>query len=102
MGLNLARQEDIVLGICFHPAHSSPVPYVGVIAGGANITYVNNVKVAQLSNVVIGFCGHVGTIVTSSNIVDVENLGAARMFDLVSGEVVMANIMTGSENVYLE
>lgn len=102
MGLNLARQEDIVLGICFNPLHITPTPYVGVISGGANITYANNRKIAQISNVVIGFCGHVGTIVTSSNMINVENLGAARIFDLVSGEVVMANIMTGSENVYIE
>jgi uncharacterized Zn-binding protein involved in type VI secretion len=100
MGLSCARQDDIVFGICYHPSHSSPIQYVGVIIGGAAITKINNLNAAQESNIVIGFCGHNATIVTSSSTTKIEGLGAAREFDLVVGECIVANIMTGSGNVF--
>ena len=98
MGLPCARREDIVMGICYHPSHGTPIPYIGVIVGGAGRSNINNRAIAQESNVVVGFCGHVGTIVTYSTLSNVENLGMARMFDLVVGEGVVANIMTASED----
>lgn len=100
MGIPCARQEDIVMGTWYHPVHRVPVPYIGVIIGGANITKINNLNAAQETNVVIGFCGHIGIVVTSSVITNIENLGAARQFDLVMGECLVANIMTASENVF--
>jgi len=99
MGLPCARQEDIVMGICYHPSHEKPVPFVGIIMGGASISKLNNKNIAQESNVVMGFCGHTGTIVTSSSLTSIENLGMARQFDLVIGEDVIANIYMSSSDV---
>jgi len=99
MGQPCAHQEDIVMGICYN--HGSPETYIGVILGGANNTKVNGLNMAQESNVVVGFCGHIGIIVTSSNIVNAESLGVARQFDVVTGEGVVSNIMSGSNNVFI-
>ena len=96
--LSCARQEDIVLGICYEHR----IQFIGLIMGGASISQINNRNMAQMSNIVIGFCGHVGTVVTSSNITSIEDLGSARQFDMVIGEGVIANIMSGSGNTYTE
>lgn len=98
MGLPCARREDIVMGICYHPSHETPIPYIGVIIGGADKSYINNQAIAQESNIIVGFCGHIGTIVTHSTLSKTENLGMARMFDLIVGEGCVVNIITASEN----
>lgn len=123
MGLPCARQEDIVMGICYNhqgtkiiPAtydengeeltpkkteyFTQPETYIGLILDGAERTRINGLNMAQESNIVIGFCGHTGIIVTASNIVKAEGLGVARQFDTVTGDGVIANIMSGSENVF--
>ena len=113
MGLPCTHQEDIVMGICYNHQGSTseftfslestevqPETFIGLILGGAERTKINGLNMAQESNVVIGFCGHIGLIVTSSNIVKTENLGSARQFDVVIGEGVVANIMSGSENIF--
>lgn len=119
-----AHQEDIVMGVCYNhqgeiitPAtydengveltpekieyFMQPETYIGVILGGAGRTKVNGLNMAQESNVVVGFCGHIGTIVSASNTVKAEGLGIARQLDAITGEGVMANIMTGSNNVFI-
>jgi hypothetical protein len=118
------HQEDVVMGICYNhqgttitPAtqdengtiltpekteyFTQPETFIGLILGGAERTKINGLNMAQESNVVIGFCGHVGIIGTSSNIVKAEGLGVARQFDAVIGEGVIANIMSGSENIFV-
>jgi hypothetical protein len=99
MGLPCARQEDIVMGMCYHESHKTPIQFIGIIMGGASISKLNNKGIAQESNIVIGSCGHIGTIVTSSSLTSVENLGMARQFDLVTGENIVANIITSSGDV---
>jgi len=40
---------------------------------------------ARTTDIVIGYCGHPGTIVSGSGNININNLGAARTGDLVVG-----------------
>jgi hypothetical protein len=51
-GLPCARQEDIVIGTCYHPSHSVR-QFVGIIIGSAERTYVDKLGAALETNVVI-------------------------------------------------
>ena len=52
MGLPCARQEDTVLGTCYNNEHITPYSFVGTIIGGAAKSKINNLNIAQETNMV--------------------------------------------------
>lgn len=49
MGLSCARQGDMVFGVCYN--HGCAV--IGTILNGASKSNIENLKIAQLSNLVL-------------------------------------------------
>jgi len=91
----VSRLKDIWSGICCcHP----PIPCIGMT--GPIVTASENHKsmgfpVARLADMVIGWCGHPGNIVTSSSSNITNSRGKARIGDIVTG-CTIGNIITGA------
>lgn len=92
---SVARIGDMWVGICCcHP----PIPCIGM--SGTIITGSGNAKsggpsVGRLTDIVIGFCGHPGTIVSASGKNFTNALGKARVGDAVTG-CTIGTIITGN------
>lgn len=92
-----ARLTDIWAGICCcHP----PIPCIGmsgpIITNSPNRD-VNNLGQARLTDLTMGWCGHIGVIVGGSSVADTNNLQDARVSDPVAG-CNIGVIVTGSGN----
>ena len=91
----VSRLTDIWAGICCcHP----PIPCIGM--AGPIVTASPNhdstaLPVGRLTDMVIGFCGHPGNIVTSSTKNITNSLGKARIGDAVTG-CTIGNLVTGA------
>ena len=93
----VARFDDIVVGICYHHPPFPAIPFVGIINSGAPRVITNNKRTARHTDNVQG-C-HFARISTSSRTVIAQDLGVARRFDIVNG-CPQAFIVQGSENTY--
>ena len=78
-----ARTGDLGIGICC--CHKSCISMIGPIITGSYDTFVNGKRAARLTDLVLGYCGHVGILVTSSNTCSINNLGAVRIGDTFVG-----------------
>lgn len=91
----VSRLTDIWSGICCcHP----PTPCIlmaGPIITASPDHNSTGLKVARLTDMVIGYCGHPGSIVTSSTKNITNSLGKARIGDAVSG-CTIGSIITGA------
>ena len=92
---SVSRIGDIWTGICCcHP----PAPCISmsgpIIIGSPNQSS-SGFKVSRLSDMVIGYCGHPGKIVTSSINNFSNGLGKARIGDTVTG-CTIGKIITGN------
>lgn len=98
MGLGVATYGSIGVGICTHPSHDPPVNMTGIVIGGAPTVRANGKNVGQVTNIVLGDCGHTGVIVTSSGTVRANGLGMAYIGSEFVGDF-SGIIVTGSGNV---
>jgi hypothetical protein len=91
----VARMTDMWSGICC--CHSKPpcIGMQGTIITASPTHTSGNLNVGRLSDMVMGFCGHVGTIVTASSLNISNGLGKARVGDQVSG-CTIGQIITGN------
>ena len=91
----VSRLTDIWSGICC--CHSDPtcISMAGPIITSSGDHNSTGLQVARLTDMVIGFCGHSGTIVTSSTRNITNSLGKARIGDSVAG-CTIGNIITGA------
>jgi len=80
-----SRIGDIGVGICC--CHSDPtcIGMVGPLITGSFNTLTNNIPSARIGDMVIGFCGHPGFMVTSSATAFINSRGAVRIGDLFVG-----------------
>jgi len=92
MPLN-ARLTDIWAGVCV--CHPIPVPMSGPIITASPNRNVNNLGQARLTDLTMGWCGHVGLIVAGSSLADTNNLQDARLTDPTAG-CNIGVIVTGS------
>lgn len=92
-----SRLTDIWSGICC--CHSDPtcISMAGPIVTGSPNTNSGGLAQARLSDMTIGYCGHVGAIVTGSLNCNANGLAKARIGDQVSG-CNIGKIVTGSPN----
>ena len=91
----VARMTDMWSGICC--CHSDPpcIGMQGIIITASPRHKSGNLKVARLTDMVIGFCGHIGMIVTASATNKTNSLGKARVGDKVFG-CTIGQIITGN------
>jgi len=90
-----SRLTDIWTGICCcHP----PIPCIGMsgpIITSSPDTISGNLGQGRLSDLTMGYCGHIGTIVTGSPNCLANSLGKARIGDTVTG-CNIGTIVTGN------
>jgi uncharacterized Zn-binding protein involved in type VI secretion len=67
----------------------------GTIVTSSSNTTANSLGVARLTDIVVGYCGHIGIIVSASGDIKVNDLGMARVGDAVVG-CLTGIISTGS------
>jgi len=92
-----ARLSDLWVGICC--CHSKPtcIQMAGPIITGSPNDNSGGLAQARLTDMVIGYCGHTGSIVSAASYCNANSLGKARIGDKVVG-CVIGNIVTGSPN----
>jgi len=89
----LSRMTDVFVGICF--CHPSPIPMAGPITTASGNVTTNSLGAARLTDIVVGYCGHVGIIVSGSGDINVNERGRVRVGDTVVG-CLTGIISTGS------
>lgn len=85
MCLPAARIGDLGIGTCC--CHSSPtcISMTGILIEGAATVLTNCISQSRLTDIVLGYCGHTGQMITSSNTVFAESLGTVRLSDQFYG-----------------
>lgn len=77
----VSRIGDLGVGICCcHP----PIPCIGMsgmLVTGSGDVSAENSNVSRISDVMLGFCGHVGVMVAGSPTVQANNLPVVRVGD---------------------
>jgi len=89
----VARITDMWTGICC--CHTGCIAMTGRIISGNPIHESGSLKVARLTDMVIGNCGHPGKIVTGAPKHNSSALAVARVTDLVTG-CIIGKIVTGN------
>jgi len=89
----VARITDMWTGICC--CHAGCIAMTGRVITGNPIHESGNLKVARLTDMVIGDCGHPGKIVTGAPKHNSTALSVARITDLVTG-CTIGKIVTGN------
>jgi len=92
---SVSRLTDLWAGICCCHPPIPCIPMAGPIITASHNAESGNLKVARLTDVVMGYCGHTGTIVTASASNITNNLGKARIGDSVTG-CTIGNLITGN------
>ena len=91
----VSRVTDRWMGICCcHP----PIPCIGMggkIATGSSDHESSSLKVARLTDIVIGYCGHIGKIATVSTVNKTNSLGKATIGSQVIG-CTIGKVITGN------
>ena len=90
-----SRLTDLWTGICCCHSHPTCISMSGPIISGSANCKSDNLGVARLTDMVIGYCGHSGTIVSASSNCNANNLGKARIGDQVTG-CTIGSIITGN------
>ena len=90
-----SRLTDLWTGKCCCHHHPNCVQMSGYIISASTDGISGNLGQARLTDITIGFCGHVGRIVTRSSSAFMNNLGKARVGDLVTG-CNIGNVITGN------
>lgn len=91
----VARITDIWAGICCCHVDPTCIGMAGPIITGSPNANSGGLSVGRLTDMVIGYCGHPGNIVTASTLNTTNALGKARIGDSVAG-CTIGNIVTGN------
>lgn len=90
----IARLGDVCEGVCIYHG-----PQSGVIISASTDTFVNDMGIARLGDIVLADCGHEGTIVSASTDTLANGMGVARLGDSVDGDFV-ATIVSASTDAF--
>ena len=92
-----SRIGDIGVGICC--CHSKPrcIPMVGPLVQGSPNHRTNSLPSSRLGDMIIGYCGHPGFMITSSSTARINGLGAVRVGDNFTG-CFIGTLVQGSPN----
>jgi len=88
---------SVGVGICTgHPPLPS-IPMGGVIVSGSPSKQITNNAACRLTDIFVGYCGHVSVMVSASGNVSVDNLGQCRVGDSYAG-ILIGVLTTGAVN----
>lgn len=92
-----SRLGDMGVGICC--CHSDPtcIGMVGILITGSPNHNTNSLATARKYDIMLGFCGHIGQMITSSNTAEVNNKGMVRIGDQFTG-CFRGVVVSGSPN----
>ena len=93
--MQVARIGDLGVGVCCCHCPACCISMAGTVVTGSGDDITDNSPTARLSDIVIGFCGHLATIVTGSSTVFTDNLNEARVGDTFVG-CFTGTIVSGS------
>jgi len=93
----VSRIGDIGVGVCC--CHKSCKGMTGIIITGSSDTITNNLRTSRLTDIVLGFCGHIGILVTGSPTFYVNSLPVTRIGDVFVG-CFTGVIVTGSPDTW--
>ena len=96
MNNNSATLTSIGVGVCI--SHTSPIPMVGVIITGASSVIINSLNSGFRTSIVLGYCGHIGIIVSASSTVTSSDLNKAKVGSIFVGPFTGV-IVTGQSGV---
>ncbi|MCK5605156.1 hypothetical protein KAR91_24915 [Candidatus Pacearchaeota archaeon] len=80
-----SRIGDIGVGICCCHPPIPCIPMVGPLITGAGTTSVENSPPSRCGDIIIGYCGHPGIMITCSGKETIEGAGTTRIGDLFAG-----------------
>lgn len=91
----VSRITDTWVGICC--CHSSPtcIPMGGWIVTASHNAGSEGLNQGRMLDMVIGYCGHPGYVITSSGINSTNSLGKAYVGSMVTG-CTLGRVITGS------
>ncbi len=92
---NVSRVSDIWVGICC--CHKDPdcIPMGGYIITGSPNSESSTLSGGRVSDMVIGYCGHPGKIITGSGSNITNSLGKAVSGSMVTG-CTIGKVVTGN------
>ncbi len=79
----VCRIGDIGAGICV--CHISPIPMTGILITGVSSKNIENSAASTISNIMLGFCGHIGIMISGSSSAFIENQSVVRVGDSFAG-----------------
>lgn len=80
--------QSIGVGTCYHPDHETPIPMIGRVVTGSSKKSINTLGAAQIGDIVLGNCGHIGILSTGSSKVSVSNKGQCTVGSNFNGDFV--------------
>jgi hypothetical protein len=96
MSQGIAKTGDIGSGIC--TGHKKPIPMTGILLATSSTVKCENVNVGLVGDIVLGYCGHIGVMVTSASTVTAEKRSVVRIGDAFAG-TFSGVLITGSPTV---
>ena len=89
---------SVGIGICSGHPPLPPIPMTGIIITGSPTVKAGNISCAYNTSIVLGYCGHIGIIVTSSSTVDINSLDKSKVGSVFVG-IFSGTIVTGEGGV---
>ena len=91
-----SRISDIGVGICC--CHLECIGMTGMLVTGSHNVTVEDSPQSRLTDIVLGFCGHVGIMVTGSPDTDINGMAESRVTDVFTG-CFTGILVTGASTV---
>ncbi len=95
----VGRLTDMFVGVCCCHCPTCCITMAGVVVTASPNVKTNNLPVARVGDVVLGFCGHTGLICSGSPTVLTNNIATSRIGSCTSG-CLIATQVTGSPNTF--
>jgi hypothetical protein len=87
----MTRLTDMWVGVC--NSHVVPVAMAGIMIQGSNYCIANMLPKIRTYDFAMGFCGHIGIIISGSTVAFSDNISQVRRDDSVAGSI--NGIVTG-------
>lgn len=101
--MDVARNGDMVRGICRAPEHHTPVEFVGTFNEGSGVVSADEAGVVRVGDQGVTDCGHHFVAIAGSGIADADGIGIVRVGDPIEvieggeGTVITGSAVVDSE-----
>lgn len=79
----IAREGDVVTGVCNGPGHVANRPFTGVWLAGSGAVNSNSLSTIRVGDTGLTDCGHTFTAITGSDTVTADGMAVHRLGDSV-------------------